>query len=171
MDLIPAVERGDGCYSVPDRRLARWVTISPQVHARSAAAADESSSERWRPLVRMLKNWNEHHGNPVKPAFLIEVMAYDILSGDWTDDRPSEFLLFFTAAVERIGERWPDPAGTGPDISDVLQADPDALAAARTALRQGRTACTSARRLQDAGRVEAALSAWQTLFGPTFATL
>lgn len=123
-DVIPAVERGDGCYSIPDRALAGWVSTSPQAHAQWAATANEVSSKRWKPLARVLKKWNGHQGKPVKPAFLLEVMAYDILGGEWTDDRPSAVLRFFAEAAIRVGERWPDPAGTEPDVSDVLQTNP-----------------------------------------------
>src|SRR6266545_347691 len=167
-EVVPAFKQGD-CYWIPDRALAEWVSTNPQVHAQRATTANEAFSDQWKPLVKMLKTWNEHQGKPVEPSFLIEVMALDILGGEWTGDRPSEVRRFFTAAAERIGERWPDPAGTGPDVSDVLQADPAALADARTALRRGEVACTKALRLQRAGRVGDALSVWQTLFGPAFA--
>src|SRR5882724_6109327 len=69
----------------------------------------------------MVKYWNNNakHGadKPVKPSFLIEVMALQCLHGGWGGRFDYEMQAFFSTLANRILDRWPDPAGLGPDIS------------------------------------------------------
>jgi len=167
-DVVPAFTDGDH-YLIPDDVLAEWIPTNPEIHKDLATKANKNFAEQWKPLVKMVKIWNNHHGKPVDPSFLVEVMALQILTGEWTGDRPREIRQFFATAARRIAEPWPDPARLGPDISDVLHDDAIAVANAQTALRQAEKACTEAMNLQRAGRIGEALSAWQDLFGPAFA--
>jgi hypothetical protein len=167
-DVVPAFTDGDH-YLIPDDLLAEWIPTNPEIHKQLATTANKDFSEQWKPLVKMIKTWNNHQGKPIDPSFLVEVMALDILTGQWTGDRPRELRQFFATAARRISERWKDPAGLGPDISDVLHDDAAALAEAQTALLQAEKACTGAMNLQRAGRIGEALSAWQDLLGPAFA--
>jgi hypothetical protein len=69
----------------------------------------------------MVKYWNNNprHGEkPVKPSFLIEVMALQGLHGDWQDRFDYELQAFFATLADRIFDTWPDPAGLGPAISN-----------------------------------------------------
>ena len=116
----------------------------------------------------MIKKWNDHNSKPIKPSFLIEVMAMQLLVGPWTGSYPREIKGFFATAAHTIGDGWADPAGLGERVSDRLDADLALMSAARSALRSAEHACTEALRLATAGRNGDALSAWQNLFGPLF---
>jgi hypothetical protein len=72
------------------------------------------------------------------------------------------------SAAERIADRWPDPAGFGPDISDVLDGDPAKMRRAQTALSEAEAACTRAILMDRQGKTGEALSAWRSLFGDLF---
>ena len=167
-DVVPAFADGEN-YLIPDDVLEEWISTNPKVHAEKATAANLAFAKQWKPLVKMIKSWNDHHGKPIDPSFLIEVMALDIMAGTWGSDRPRELRQFFATAHDRIGERWPDPAGVGPDVSDTLHDTPGALDAARAALRAAEQTCTRAIQLQRTGRIGEALDAWQDLFGPALA--
>lgn len=105
---------------------------------------------------------------PDRASFLIEVMALKLITGPWTGNHARELRQFFASAGDRIDEGWPDPAGVGPNVSDVLDGDTAKMAIARNALRVAEAGCTTAINLERAGRTGDALAAWRTLFGPLF---
>ena len=166
-DVVPAFEDGDH-YLIPDDKLGIWIPTNPKLHAELATAANQNFGEQWKPLVKMIKKWNHVHDNPVEPSFLIEVMALELITGPWTRSHAYEIRQFFASAADRITDRWPDPAHLGPDISDVLDADPSKMSRARTALRDAEAACTQAILLDQQGQTGYALGAWRSLFGQLF---
>jgi hypothetical protein len=167
-DVVPAFAEGDH-YLIPDDVLVEWIHTNPKFHADLATAANKAFSDQWKPVVKMVKTWNRHHGHPIDSSFLIEVMALDLVTGVWTGHHARELRQFFATAAEVIVNRWPDPAHLGPDISDLFVGQPQKLQAAQSALRAAEAACTEALRLERAGRVGEALNCWQDLFGPLFA--
>jgi len=168
-DVVPAFADGSN-YLIPDDVLGIWISTNPQKHADLARDANAAYAKQWKPLVKAIKSWNNHHGKPIEPSFLIEVMALEILTGTWGGSRKQEIRQFFATAAARIGEAWPDPAGLGPDVSDTLHDDPTALAKARTALLHAEKACTEAMRQERAGQTGGALATWRGLLGPAFPT-
>jgi Second Messenger Oligonucleotide or Dinucleotide Synthetase domain len=166
-DVVPGFAEGDH-YLIPDDLLGHWIATNPQVHKEKATEANKAFVEHWKPLVKMVKKWNDHSGRPVEPSFLVEVMALDLIGGEWTGSYPYEVRQFLASAADRIGDPWPDPAGVGPDVNDLLRGDRAGLDRARGALVEAERACTEAIRLDRAGRAGEALGAWQALFGPLF---
>ncbi|MGA2804550.1 MAG: CBASS oligonucleotide cyclase [Acidimicrobiales bacterium] len=167
-DVVPAFEE-DNHFVIPDRILGDWMASDPRIHAAEATAANKAFDLKWKPVVKMIKKWNDHNGKPVKPSFLIEVMALKLIVGPWTGSYPYELKGFFATASEAVSDVWPDPAGLGEPVSDRLDNDSALMATAKTALRSAEQACTEALRLAAAGRSGNALAAWQNLFGPLFA--
>ncbi|MGI8730323.1 MAG: CBASS oligonucleotide cyclase [Solirubrobacteraceae bacterium] len=167
-DVVPAFAH-DGAYKIPDRREGDWINTNPTVHAEKATASNAAFDKRWKPVVKMVKKWNDHHDKPVKPSFLLEVMALELLAAPWGGSYPRELRQFFASAADRIEDEWPDPAGLGPAVSARLAEDAWQRDQARRALSAAEVACTAALRLEQTGRTGAALDAWQALFGPRFA--
>jgi hypothetical protein len=167
-DVVPAFADGDA-FQIPDTRRHDWMTTDPRIHKARATEANKAFAGQWKPVVKMAKKWNQHHDKPVKPIFLLEVMALDLLHPPWGGSYPYELKEFFATAADRLDEGWPDPAGLGPAVSDRLDTDPGAMRAAKDALRRAEAACTEALRLEHAGNTGPALATWQGLFGPLFA--
>jgi hypothetical protein len=167
-DVVPGFATGDH-YRIPDDILGEWIATNPKVHAEKATTANQNFDGKWKPLVKMIKKWNDHDGSPIEPSFLIEVMALALVTGKWTGSYPYEIRQFFASAADRIDEGWRDPAHLGPDVSDVLDADTWKMVRAKDALRAAEKACTGALRLDRTGRTGDALDAWHDLFGPLFA--
>lgn len=117
----------------------------------------------------MIKKWNDHHDKPVKPSFLLEVMALDLLIPPYGGSYAREIRQFFASAATSIEDGWPDPARLGPPVTARLEQNPWERDQAKSALRDAEAACTEALRLEQTGRTSAALDAWQELFGPRFA--
>jgi hypothetical protein len=168
VDVVPAFAVGDD-YEIPDNDTSKWIRTNPETHASKATAAHQAYSNEWKGLVRMAKYWNNHAGNgekPVKPSFLIEVMALEGLYGGWQGRFDYEIQSFFSTLADRIFDEWPDPADLGPPISNGMdrahkQRARDLLAAAS---RSATLAINHARQGSNGG----ALKTWRALFGPKF---
>lgn len=168
VDVVPAFTSGDD-YEIPDADSGKWIKTNPEIHAEKATKAHQAYSSEWKGLVRMVKYWNNNarHGEkPVKPSFLIEVMALQCLHGGWQGRFDYELQGFFSTLADRIGDTWPDPAGLGPPISDGMDAARKVRAREllMAASREASVAINHARQ----GRNGEALQAWRTLFGPKF---
>ena len=117
----------------------------------------------------MLKRWNRSADKPIKPSFLIEVMALDLVDAPFTTyAREVQQLLAAVPAV--LSGPWPDPAELGPHVSDqmtpnLLVQRPSAPCAPR------RRARPWAVRLRSAGQDQAeALALWREVMGRYFPT-
>lgn len=168
-DVVPAFALGDN-YEIPDvganGGAGGWTKTNPRIHADKALAAQKAYDGEWKGLVRMMKYWNNHHEKPIKPSFLIEVMALEVLYAPYGGERAREMQGFFATLAARIDETWRDPAGMGPPVSDAM--DAAKRAAARTALLTAEREAAHAIDLSRRGRQGDALRAWRELFGPLF---
>jgi hypothetical protein len=168
VDVVPAFAQ-NGDYEIPDDDTGKWIETNPEIHARKATTAHQAYSNEWKGLVRMVKYWNNNprHGErPVKPSFLIEVMALQCFYGGWQGRFDYEIQGFFSTLADRIFDEWPDPAGLGPPISNGMNAARKQRASdlLMAASRDATIAIDHARR----GRNGDALKAWRALFGPKF---
>jgi hypothetical protein len=165
IDVVPAFAKDD-YYEIPDTKSGDWTKTNPTVHYDKAVEANKAFDGEWKALVRMAKYWNNHHGKPVRPSFLIEVMALGVLHPPFGGSFEREIQGFFHALADRLDDAWPDPAGLGPDVSDSM--DATARSAAQSALNQAGNAATEAIRLARDRKSGEALKAWRSLFGPLF---
>lgn len=168
VDVVPAFAKADD-FEIPDNELGKWIETNPQTHAAMATAAHQAYGNEWKGLVRMVKYWNnnpKHGEKPVKPSFLIEVMALQCLYGGWGGSFDREVQGFFATLADRIHDVWPDPAGLGPPISNGMDAARKTRAQGllRAAARDATVAIDHVRQ----GRNGEALKSWRALFGPKF---
>lgn len=168
IDVVPAFTHGDD-YEIPCTGSGKWIKTNPQIHADKAVVAHQAYSSEWKGLVRMVKYWNnnvKHGEKPVKPSFLIEVMAMQCLYGGWQGQFDREIQGLFSTLADRIFDTWPDPAGLGPAISNDMDDERKQRAHAmlKEASRQSSIAIDHVRR----GRNGEALKVWRELFGPRF---
>ncbi|MDD5762101.1 MAG: CBASS oligonucleotide cyclase [bacterium] len=165
MDIVPAFAYRED-YEIPDSRDSNWIRTNPKIHEEKAIDAHEAYDREWKGLVRMMKYWNNHNEKPIKPSFLIEVMAFECLAPPFSGRFDYEFQSMFATFADRIFDSWEDPAQLGPPVSDML--DDQKKTAARTALLQAGRQSTLAIDLARQGRNGDALKVWRTLFGPKF---
>jgi hypothetical protein len=168
VDVVPAFA-ANGDYKIPDRRQSDWINTNPEIHKQKAADAHTAFDEKWKPAVKMIKKWNDHNDKPVKPSFLLEVMALELLTPPYGGSYARELRQFFASAVQSIEDEWPDPARLGPAVSARFEQNVWERDQAKKALRDAEAACTEALRLEQSGRTGAALDVWQKLFGSRFA--
>lgn len=168
VDVVPAFASGKD-YEIPDEELGKWIKTNPEIHADKAVAAHKAYDSEWKGIVRMVKYWNNNpaHGEkPVKPSFLIEVMALQCLHGGWGGSFDREMQAFFSTLSDRIFDVWPDPADLGPPISNGM--NDERKARARTLLGAAEREATIAIDHVRRGRTGEALRVWRNLFGPKF---
>ena len=168
VDAVPAFANGDD-YEIPNNTTGKWMGTNPEIHAQKAVAAHQAYGNEWKGLVRMVKYWNQNvrHGEkPIKPSFLIEVMAMECLHGGWGGSHDREIQAFFATLRDRIHEDWPDPAGLGSPVSDRM--DAAMVKRAQTILDQANRDIAAAIHLARQGKNGDALKAWRAFFGPKF---
>lgn len=169
VDVVPAVSAGSD-YEIPNNDTGKWMKTNPEIHASKARDAHQAFSSEWKGLVRMAKYWNNNpkHGaeKPVKPSFLIEVMALECLHGGWQGRFDYEVQTLFSSLADRIKDEWKDPAGLGSPISDGMD-DARKERAYQLLVAASREA-SNAIHLAREGQNTEALKAWRQLFGPKF---
>lgn len=169
IDVVPAFDVGTE-YEIPDTMSGKWIKTDPEIHAKKATEAHQAYGNEWKGLVRMVKYWNNNpkHGDqkPVKPSFLIEVMALECLYGGWGGSFEREIQAFFATLADRIKDEWKDPAGLGPAISNGM--DNARKDRAQKLLQEAAREATLAINLTRQGKNGEALRAWRNLFGPMF---
>lgn len=161
-EVVPAFERANGGYEIPDTATGTWIATDPTKHAEATTAANEECSSKWVPFVKMVKGINREAGEPIEPSFLLEVMALDIVRapfGRYQD----EIVTFLASAADQITNDWPDPAGLGPDVNRSLTRW-DREQAAKT-FKQWQQIAEDAIDLEDDGSHHAAVEKWRELFG------
>lgn len=166
-DVVPAFAKNKH-YEIPDTATTSgWTETNPKVHYDLAVKAQEAYNGAWKGIVRMTKKWNTNHGKPVKPSFLIEVMALELLHPPFGGDYRLEIKAFLASLADRLDETWADPAKLGPPVSDSMnQAARDA---AKLKLRAGSDAAARAIQLERQGKNGEALKVWRNdVFGPMF---
>lgn len=165
IDAVPAFESGTNEYEIPDKVTGTWIKTNPETHKAQATAKNKALGGRWVPLVKMAKGWNRANGSPIKPSFLVEVMAEDLVEAPFSN-YPDEIRNLFAAMESTISQTWPDPAALGPPVSD--QMTPALVAVARKALQEAQRKATLARRAEETGRQGEALRIWREILGDYF---
>lgn len=165
-DVVPAFTKDD-YYEIPDTQTSSgWTKTDPRIHHDKAVKANDAYDGKWKGLVRMMKSWNRKQGKPIRPSFLIEVMALEIIFPPWGGTYSREMQAFFHTLADRVRENWSDPAGLGPDVSDSMNANEREFA--RQSLLAAERQAADAIRLEREGRNGDALRAWRELFGKLF---
>ena len=165
IDAVPAFEAGKEIYEIPDKITGKWVKTNPKKHMEQATEKNDELDSCWVPLVKMAKDWNRANGKPIKPSFLVEVMAEGLVEAPFSS-YPNEVRNLLAAMEANVGSSWPDPAGLGPPVSD--QMTPELISAARTALQEAQRKAALAMRAEETGRQGEALRIWREVLGDYF---
>jgi hypothetical protein len=115
VDIAPVFKWSTGGYGLPDGS-GDWLTTDPDVHATYFAKRNEELGYRLKPLIRMLKRWNNVHSKYLK-SFHLEVMASTVFTSLGNDSRDA-CEKFFSWGQNYLSVS--DPAGHGGDLSSYL---------------------------------------------------
>jgi len=165
IDTVPAFASGNDEYEIPDKVTGTWIKTNPEKHKEQATAKNNEMGGHWVPLVKMIKGWNRANGKPIKPSFLIEVMAEELTEPPFST-YPNEVRNLFAAMEANISREWPDPANLGPPVSDQMK--PELVTNARRALQEAQRKAALAARAEQTGRQGEALRLWREILGDYF---
>ena len=149
-----------GGYLMPNG--AGWMDTDPQEQHRLVTAKNKACDEKFVPFVKMVKGMNREAGEPVEPAFLLEVMGLDLVVEPFGRYR-DEIRFFLASVVDQIVDDWPDPVGIGPDVNAGISA---VRRRQLSELVRGWLAIAEeALQLEYEGKERAAVETWRELFG------
>ena len=161
-EVVPAFEHSDTGYEVPDPDRGRWIRTDPEAHANLTSAKNAECGEKWVPYVKMVKGWNLEASKPIAQSFLIEVMALELVRtpfGKYQD----EVAAFLGNIIDNVDGPWPDPAGIGPDVDELLS-EGERQGIRRAAI-YAHSVAEEAVYLEDEGKEHKAVEEWRKLFG------
>lgn len=159
VDVMPALRQADGTLLVPEKASDCWILTNPEFLI-ARVAERQADWSRFRPLVRVLKLWNDDHDTTMK-SLTMEVLALEQMREE--SSRPRALQRFLTAAEHAIDYPIEDPAGLcGPTQSDLDRTR------ARTELSAAAKASWEAVVAQDEGETDRAACLWHSVFGDAF---
>ena len=159
-EVAPVFARSAGGYSMPNG--AAWLDTDPKEQAALVTAKNNQCDTRFVPFVKMVKGMNREAGDPIEPAFLLEVMALDLVIEPFGRYR-DEIRFFLASVADRIVEDWPDPVGLGPDVNAGVGIR--RRAELSEVVREWLAVAEEALQLEYEGKERAAVETWRELFG------
>jgi|SRR5579875_98693 len=160
-DVVPAFRKSRDVFEIPDAQRNCWISTNPKAHEELTTKKNKDCDEKWVPFVKMIKVINREAGSPVKPSFLLEVMALQLVVkpfGSYQD----EIRWFMATAAEQLDRAWPDPAEVGPDVNTMTANE---RRTAEESLRKIQAVAEDAIWLEDGGQERKAVERWRDIFG------
>ncbi len=169
-DVIPAVVYNDyeeDPIVVYSFREGKEIVNHPRVHYENGVAKHDVTSKRFKPTVRMFKNWKQNHYGQEKDtvsSFKIEALVHGADDAHFVGDGAARFILVGENILERLNLRSLIPTSImsvcgGEDIT----ANWD-LAARRRFIDQLTASVQHARQAYNAGNQALAEAHWDLAF-------
>jgi hypothetical protein len=144
VDIAPVFQWSGGGYALPNGT-GGWLTTNPDVQDEWIAKRQGELGNRLKPMVRLIKRWNNTHSKYLK-GFHVEVMVATMFSSLGGDSRDA-CAKFFLWAQNRL--RVSDPAGHGGDLSTYLSQS--ARASVLSSMKSAQDRATKANAAETAG--------------------
>ncbi|WP_375755348.1 nucleotidyltransferase domain-containing protein [Corallococcus exercitus] len=167
-DVVPAAEdsRQRDVYWIPDRRSGEWIRSNPRVHQATCDNANERAGKKLKPLIKVVKRWNQLRQKPV-PSFLLEVLACESTSTlSFQVSYAAGMSQLFAFMRDHVMVRCLEPARLGPPVNAGIE--PGYLQQAQQRLTEAARKSVWAVELERRGDMSAAVDAWRELLGPDF---
>lgn len=159
VDVMPALRQADGTLLAPEKASERWILTNPEFLI-ARVSERQTDWSLFRPLVRVLKLWNDDHDTTMK-SLTMEVLALEQLREE--SNRPRALQRFFTAAEQAIDYPIEDPAGLcGPTQRELDRER------ARAELAAAAKVSWEAVVAQEQGETDHAVCLWRSVFGEVF---
>lgn len=110
-DIVPSVQVSRDCkidpiaiYSFRDE--SEQVNF-PRIHWKNGVAKHGTTSNNFKPLVRVFKNWakNNLHDSKIAPSYHIESLVYNAPDNLFTNDYALSFVLISDHIVKKLNTR------------------------------------------------------------------
>ena len=169
VDIVPVSRTTDSDgsvnhYNVPNMTSGRWLESRPRRHANAIDAKANKCGDCFKPLVRMVKQWNIAHSDLME-SYHIEALSLKAFDGV-ISDYPWVVFQFFDKAVTLVKSSLPYEGGYADDYLDNDDEREEVLNRLEAARDKARTAwyLTYDRRSEHEG----AIGIWRQVFGDKF---
>ncbi|HYI98515.1 MAG TPA: hypothetical protein VEX36_02395 [Thermoleophilaceae bacterium] len=163
VDIAPVFAWSGGGYALPNGS-GGWLTTDPYAHHNWITQRQQVLSYRLKPMVRMLKRWNNVHSKYLK-GFHLEVLVATVFSSLGGDSRDA-CEKFFQWAPNSLTVN--DPAGHGGDLSAYLTWTTRSTVLSN--LESARQRAAKANAAEASGDHAEAIRLWRIVFGNEFPT-
>ena len=161
VDIAPVSNWSGGGFALPNGK-GGWLRTNPDFHASYVARRDKELNYKLKPLVLMLKRWNNVHSKHLK-SFHLEVIASTVFSSLGNDSRDS-CEKFFAWAQNSLAVQ--DPAGHSGDLSIYL--NPSSRQSVIQNLEAARVRAAAANLAARNGNHRESIRLWRIVFGDEF---
>lgn len=161
VDIAPVFRWSGGGYALP-KGDGGWLTTDPDQHDDWIAQRNRELNSRLKPMIRMIKRWNNVHSKYLK-SFHIEVIvanAFSSLDGDSRDACEK----FFRWGQDHLSVS--DPAGHSGDLSSYLTWS--SRSSVISNMQSAAQRATNANAAELRGDHEEAIRLWRIIFGSEF---
>jgi hypothetical protein len=159
-DIAPGFVRKGGGFVIPDGS-GGWQATNPPAHGSMIQQEDAAHAGRLRPLIRLMKDWNQANGRRLT-SFHIEMMTTAIKRGHEIGTWSAEVATVLFYLPSWIMSGFPDPWQPGTPVDAYLTAD-RREAAARSA-KQDAVRARDAETYRLAGRTSDAFARWSIVY-------
>lgn len=115
VDVVPAFNRQDGGFLIPNSISQSWLSTDPKKHIELVSASNKAHNGDLVPLIKMIKAWNKNTGKFFR-SFHLEMLALQIFTNITITDYPSGMRYFFDKGRALVRQKNLDPAGYGDDL-------------------------------------------------------
>ena len=159
VDATPGLRDAGGGLLIPEKNSEKWIRTHPE-HLIDAVDDRQKAWDLFRPLVRLLKYWNDTHGKLMK-SLTVEVLELNVLPPETT--KPLALRRFFQAAANAVYQPITDPAALCGEIQPGLDVD-----AVYELLEGAASHAWHAVNAQADGDTDEAICRWRKVFGEEF---
>lgn len=108
VDIVPVAgvvneDKSISHYDVPDMNSGKWLTARPRRHANAIDARDAEVGRKFKPLLRMAKEWNLAHSDLMQSYHLEVIGLHGI---DWLGDEWSWSVFKFFEAATKLASSY-----------------------------------------------------------------
>lgn len=177
IDVVPAIADSTkrNHIWIPDRNENAWLITGPKIHSICATELNKTTKNRFKPLVKLLKYWNQGLPSTAQiRSFTIETMAVRLFSNHRLESLEEGLLMFFDFVVwlndERPRLKWRDRCDMSfswgsMNVPDVAQTGSNVAAKVSSAKRSrfAEKARISRDRVVNALEASTMISAWSRM--------
>jgi hypothetical protein len=169
VDIVPVSrcmnkDGGVNYYEVPDVNSGQWLKSRPRRHAKNLTGKVNLCGSRFRPLIRIVKEWNRVHSDLMQ-SFHLEVLSIKSFDTNISDYSWSVFQFFDTAA-KLVQAKLPYENGYADDYLEDQDDRGEVLDRLETARDRARAAWFHT--VNGRGEDEQAITIWRQIFGDRF---
>lgn len=166
VDLVPAFRRRGGGFFMPNGK-GGWTSTNPRFHAAAMTKANVALNSKLKPLVRVMKAWNEVNGRHLR-SFHLEMMAWEM----WNNEKALPVLPQAVAETLRKLDTWlaypmQDPWTGVTAATDAYLSTSERGVAKRLAKADAKRAA-DALAFDRAGKTADAFERWNVIFNGRF---